>query len=114
MLWDPLHFLESCPSSDGAARWCSRTRRGAKKAPRQPAWVIAHAKRTELGQFPGRDTGAARRPASSARRRSTRRPASRTRVEQIDCAELYVPFSWYEPMWLEGHDHRRPGRGLEA
>jgi acetyl-CoA C-acetyltransferase len=24
--------------------------------------------------------------------------------EQIDVAELYVPFSWYEPMWLEGHD----------
>jgi acetyl-CoA C-acetyltransferase len=23
--------------------------------------------------------------------------------EQIDCAELYVPFSWYEPMWLEAH-----------
>ena len=21
MLWDPLHCLESCPSSDGAARW---------------------------------------------------------------------------------------------
>jgi acetyl-CoA C-acetyltransferase len=24
--------------------------------------------------------------------------------EQLDCAELYVPFSWYEPMWLEAHD----------
>ena len=24
--------------------------------------------------------------------------------KQIDCAEIYVPFSWYEPMWLEGHD----------
>jgi len=23
--------------------------------------------------------------------------------QQIDCAELYVPFSWYEPMWLEAH-----------
>jgi acetyl-CoA C-acetyltransferase len=21
--------------------------------------------------------------------------------EQIDCIEMYVPFSWYEPMWLE-------------
>ena len=20
---------------------------------------------------------------------------------EIDCAEIYVPFSWYEPMWLE-------------
>ncbi|MEO5875654.1 MAG: thiolase domain-containing protein, partial [Streptosporangiaceae bacterium] len=30
---------------------------------------------------------------------------------QIDCAELYVPFSWYEPMWLEGHLLAAPGEG---
>lgn len=22
-------------------------------------------------------------------------------VEEIDAAEIYVPFSWFEPMWLE-------------
>ena len=22
--------------------------------------------------------------------------------EEIDCAEIYVPFSWFEPMWMEG------------
>ena len=32
-------------------------------------------------------------------------------LEQIDCAELYVPFSWYEPMWLEGHDIAEVGEG---
>jgi acetyl-CoA C-acetyltransferase len=31
--------------------------------------------------------------------------------EQIDVAELYVPFSWYEPMWLEGHDIAPIGEG---
>ena len=31
--------------------------------------------------------------------------------EQIDVAELYVPFSWYEPMWLEGHELAAPGEG---
>src|SRR5207237_9770953 len=30
---------------------------------------------------------------------------------QIDCAELYVPFSWYEPMWLEAHDIAGPAEG---
>src|SRR6185312_16506430 len=30
---------------------------------------------------------------------------------QIDCAELYVPFSWYEPMWLEAHDIAGPTEG---
>ena len=31
--------------------------------------------------------------------------------QEIDVAELYVPFSWYEPMWLEGHDIAGPGEG---
>jgi acetyl-CoA C-acetyltransferase len=30
---------------------------------------------------------------------------------QVDIAELYVPFSWYEPMWLEGHDIAASGEG---
>ena len=30
---------------------------------------------------------------------------------QIDCAELYVPFSWYEPMWLEAHRIAEKGEG---
>ena len=31
--------------------------------------------------------------------------------EQIDCAELYVPFCWYEPMWLEATTSPAPGEG---
>ena len=56
------------------------------------------------------------RPQAGVRLRGRRlrgRPASPTRREQIDVAELYVPFSWYEPMWLEGHDIAADRRGLE-
>src|SRR5262249_61087288 len=56
MLWDPLHFLESCPSSDGAAAVVLASEDVARRGPRPPAWVIAHAKRTEFSSFPGRDT----------------------------------------------------------
>ncbi len=49
MLWDPLHFLESCPSSDGAAAVVLASEDVARKSPGKPAWVIAHAKRTEFG-----------------------------------------------------------------
>ena len=31
--------------------------------------------------------------------------------EQIDCAEIYVPFSWYEPMWLENLGFVPEGEG---
>ena len=33
--------------------------------------------------------------------------------DQIDAAEIYVPFSWFEPMWLENLGFAA-GRGLEA
>ncbi len=30
---------------------------------------------------------------------------------EIDAAEIYVPFSWYEPMWLENLGFAAPGGG---
>ena len=102
MLWDPLHFLESCPSSDGAAAMVLTNDEGVKRLGANPAWVIAHAKRTEFGQFPGRDT--VRPQAGVECAEALYRKAGITDPRnQIDCAEIYVPFSWYEPMWLEGH-----------
>jgi len=102
MLWDPLHFLESCPSSDGAAAMVLTNAEGAKRAPRRPAWVIAHAKRTEFSQFPGRDTVKPAAGVDCAKALYQKAGITDPR-RQIDVAELYVPFSWYEPMWLEGH-----------
>src|SRR6266508_4552059 len=55
MLWDPIRFLESCPSSDGACAMVLTDEAGGKAAPAPPAWVTATAVRSELGTFPGRD-----------------------------------------------------------
>jgi acetyl-CoA C-acetyltransferase len=110
MLWDPLHFLESCPSSDGAAAMVLTNSAGAKRAPRRPAWVIAHAKRTETIQFPGRDTVKPQAGVDCAKALYKKAGITDPR-KQIDCAELYVPFSWYEPMWLEGHLITEEGEG---
>jgi len=55
MLWEPIHFHESCPSSDGACALVLTTEDGARRAPRPPAWVLGTAMRSELGTFPGRD-----------------------------------------------------------
>ena len=110
MLWDPLHFLESCPSSDGAAAVVIASEDVARRSPRPPAWIVAHAKRTEFGSFPGRDT--VRIQAGLDCASALYHKAGITNpIEQIDCAELYVPFSWYEPIWLEGHDIAAVGEG---
>jgi acetyl-CoA C-acetyltransferase len=110
MLWDPIRFQESCPSSDGACAVIVTNRAGAQRAPRPPAWIHALSVRSELGQFPGRNP--VRPQAGVECAHDVYRQAGITDPRrQIDMAELYVPFSWYEPMWLEGHDIAGPGEG---
>jgi acetyl-CoA C-acetyltransferase len=65
--------------------------------------VLATAMRSELGMFPGRDP--VRPQAGVECAQAVFEAAGITDpLEQIDVSEIYVPFSWYEPMWLEGHD----------
>jgi acetyl-CoA C-acetyltransferase len=110
MLWDPIHFLESCPSSDGACAMVVTDQAGGRAAAKPPAWVLATAVRSELSTFPGRD--AVRPQAGVDCAHDVYRQAGITDPRgQIDVAELYVPFSWYEPMWLEGHDIAGAGEG---
>jgi acetyl-CoA C-acetyltransferase len=110
MLWDPIHFLESCPSSDGACAMVLTDQAGGRAASSPPAWVLATAVRSELSTFPGRD--AVRPQAGVDCAHDVYRQAGITDPRrQIDVAELYVPFSWYEPMWLEGHDVASAGEG---
>ncbi|MHB8464706.1 MAG: thiolase domain-containing protein [Acidimicrobiales bacterium] len=112
MLWDPIHFLESCPSSDGACAMVLGDASAAKAAAHTPAWITASAVRSEPVMFPGRD--AVRPQAGVDCAHDVYRQAGITNPrEQIDVAELYVPFSWYEPMWLEGHDIAGPGEGWQ-
>jgi acetyl-CoA C-acetyltransferase len=110
MMWDPLHFLESCPSSDGACAVVFTDEEGGKAASKPPAWVLATAMKSEPSTFAGRDpvSPAAAHDCSDEIYKAigVTNPA-----EQIDCAELYVPFSWYEPMWLEAHDIAARGEG---
>jgi acetyl-CoA C-acetyltransferase len=113
MMWDPLRYLESCPSSDGACAVVLTDRAGGEAAAadgRPPAWVLGTAVRSEPGSFPGRDPvrpqGAIDCAADVYRQAGITDPR-----HQIDVAELYVPFSWYEPIWLEGHGIAEIGRG---
>lgn len=95
MLWDPVRYLETCPSSDGA---CAMIFSSDGSEVPNPAWVRSTAMRSEPMLFPGRDEvspQAGRDCAVSAYKDAGITP------DQLDCAEIYVPFSWYEPMWLE-------------
>jgi len=110
MLWDPIRYLESCPSSDGACAMVLATEKLAERAPNPPAWVHATAMRSEPNQFPGRDAVnpmAGRKAAADLYKQGR---ISNPRNE-IDCAEIYVPFSWFEAMWMENLGFAEEGQG---
>jgi acetyl-CoA C-acetyltransferase len=110
MLWEPIRFLESCPSSDGACAMVLTNEAGGKAAGKPPAWITATAVRSEMGQFPGRN-GVRPQAGVDCAHAVYDAAGIKNPREEIDVAELYVPFSWYEPMWLEGHDIAGPGEG---
>lgn len=100
MLWDPVRFHETCPSSDGAAAMVLASERVADARGGRVAWVHGTALRSEPTIGAGRDRvnpWAGRACAEAVYAEAGIQDPAR----EIDCAELYVPFSWFEPMWLE-------------
>ena len=100
LLWEPLRYLDVCPSSDGAMALVLGSEAVADAAPGPAAWVHGTAMRSEPTSFAGRDQinpQAGRDCAADLYRQAGITDPRR----DFDCAEVYVPFSWYEPMWLE-------------
>ena len=100
------------PRPTARARWCSRARRRRARAPSLPAWVRATAVRSEPTHVrrpqPGRPAGrAATAPPTSTAQAGITDPR-----REIDVAEIYVPFSWFEPMWLENLGFAADQRGV--
>lgn len=110
MLWDPIRYLDACPSSDGAAALVLSSEALASSAPSAPAWVLGTAMRSEPVMFSGRDQVNPRAGTDCARDLYSQAGITEPR-KQIDCAELYVPFSWFEPMWLENLGLAEVGEG---
>jgi acetyl-CoA C-acetyltransferase len=113
MLWDPVRYDETCPSSDGACAVIigdSDAAQASLAAGRPVAWIRATAMRTEPTMFSGKDpVNPAAGVAAAAELWS--KAGITSPIDEIDVAEIYVPFSWYEPMWLENLGFTAPGEG---
>ncbi|MDI2029717.1 thiolase domain-containing protein [Saccharopolyspora sp. TS4A08] len=108
MLWDPIRYDETCPSSDGACAVVIGDE--ASATGRKAAWIHATAMRTEPTTFAGRDqvNPQAGRDAAAA---LWKQAGITDPLSEVDCAEIYVPFSWFEPMWLENLGFAAEGEG---
>ena len=109
MLWDPIRYLETCPSSDGACAMVLAAEDVAK-APTPPAWITGTAMRSEPTMFAGRDAVNPKAGRDCAADVYKQAGVTDPR-KQFDMAEVYVPFSWFEPMWLENLGFCPEGEG---
>jgi acetyl-CoA C-acetyltransferase len=110
MLWDPIRYDETCPSSDGACAVVIGDEEAAAASSHPVAWIHATAMRTEPTMFAGRDhvSPAAGREAAAA---LWKQAGITDPLHEVDIAEIYVPFSWFEPMWLENLGFAEAGQG---
>jgi acetyl-CoA C-acetyltransferase len=109
MLWDPIRYDETCPSSDGAFAMVLADEATGDASP-NPAWLHGSSLRSEATMAAGRDhvnPQAGRDCAADLYRQA----GITNPREQIDLAEVYVPISWYEPMWLENLGFAEEGDG---
>ena len=100
MLWAPIRFSETCPSSDGACALVLGDEAAGDASAQPVAWIHGTALRSEANNFPGRDEVNPQASRDCADDVFAQAGIADRRAE-IDAVEIYVPFSWYEPMWLE-------------
>ncbi len=110
MLWDPVRYDETCPSSDGACAVVIGDQAAAEASGGPVAWIRATAMRTEPTMFAGKDHVNPRAGADAAAALWAQAGVTNP-LEQVDVAEIYVPFSWFEPMWLENLGFAAAGGG---
>jgi len=114
MLWEPIRYSETCPSSDGAIAMVLGNESAAAQAEASsgvpPAWIHGTAMRSEPSVAMGRDQISPLASQECAAAVYAQAGITDPRG-QIDVVEMYVPFSWYEPMWLETLGFADEGEG---
>ncbi|MCY3850483.1 MAG: thiolase domain-containing protein [Acidimicrobiaceae bacterium] len=112
MLWDPIRYSETCPSSDGACAMVLTDEAGGDAHDGPVAWVAGTAMRSESNSYGGRNMVS---PAASEQCADDvfAQAGIHDRRAEIDAVEMYVPFSWYEPMWLESLGFAEKGKGWQ-
>ena len=82
----------------------------AHRSDTRPAWIVGTAMRSEPTMFAGRDQVNPRAGRDCAAELYKKAGIGNPRKD-FDCAEIYVPFSWFEPMWMENLGFAPEGAG---
>ena len=109
---DPLKLLDCCPNSDGAAAIVIVNEEMAAKCKSKPVWVKGVSHCAEDYLLGDRDLS---NPVAlkAAAKRAYEMAGITNPLDQIDVAEVLEPFSYMEPLWLEGLGICAAGQGAK-
>ena len=107
---EPLKLLDCGPVSDGAAAVIIANEKIAARTKKKPVWIRGVAHCCEDYLLGDRDLA---RPAalSEAAKKAYAMAGIRKPLDEIDVAEVLEPYSYMEPLWLEGLGFCEPGEG---
>ncbi|PKN70297.1 MAG: propanoyl-CoA acyltransferase [Deltaproteobacteria bacterium HGW-Deltaproteobacteria-12] len=107
---EPLKLLDCCPNSDGAAAIIIVNEEMAGKCKKKPVWIKGVSHCCEDYFLGDRDLANPVALAAAAKRAYAMAGIGNP-AEEISVAEILEPFSYMEPLWLEGLGICQPGEG---
>lgn len=107
---EPLKLLDCGPISDGAAAIIIANEKIASRGKKKPVWIKGVAHCCEAYLLGDRDLAT---PVAliEAARKAYAMAGIKNPAEEIDVAEILEPYSYMEPLWLEGLGFCKPGEG---
>lgn len=101
MLAYPIKLLDVCPRSDGACAVVFAAEEAAQKIARKPAWIAAASVRHSLTWFADVDFDGGLLSLQRASREAYMKAGIKSPADDIDVAELYLPYSYAGLKWIE-------------
>ena len=101
MLAYPIKLLDVCPRTDGACAVVFASEDSAKKISPKPAWIRGCSVRHSITWFGDFDFNAGLLSTRQASREAYARAGITEPAEQLDVAELYLPYSYAGLKWIE-------------
>lgn len=101
MLAYPIKLLDVCPRTDGACAVVFAAEGMAEKISPKPAWIKSCAVRHSITWFGDFDFNAGLLSLQRASKEAFERAGIRNPAEDLDVAELYLPYSYAGLKWIE-------------
>ncbi len=111
MLAYPIKLLDVCPRTDGACAVVFAAEGTAEKIAPKPAWIKACSVRHAATWFGDVDYNTGLLSLQRASREVYEKAGIRNPVEELDVAELYLPYSYAGLKWIEVLGFCGPGEG---